>query len=432
MPVLPTPSPTHAPPEVSPDGAMLNTPTGWLIDAQGNRFALVRSQDKGLQIRINAFVDPVTANVAVLMMDKGRCYQRNHSSDWYGYGGSPGDWEGPIQPPPINPPKPPITSGVYYVENGRFYDPNGQRWHGRGPNLRFMNWPDNQNVVMHHPISDRANCLPVTQTFPGVNLVRFDAFESMAQIGAAAPNNIIPYVDSLVKQGVVVEVECHVYPTVLSGGDLDRVCGWYDELARHYAKTPQVIWGTQNEPGGNPDNEISRIYDAIRNAGNDNLILMCPEGGWSWSSMNPSNYGRYRNVAWDFHYYGWMPNYSQNQGDCDRKLQSMIDTGMGFHSADGPIPSICGEFGICGFQGDNAQFVEGAFWADPNGFQIIEAVYRNPNLGGWMQWFWNTPETSQTNGISFLIKPDGNYNGSRLTDHGGTQCRDAIARGAPG
>jgi hypothetical protein len=53
----PNPYPSAAAPEVSPDGARVNTPTGWLIDANGNRFNLVRTADKGMQIRINAFVD---------------------------------------------------------------------------------------------------------------------------------------------------------------------------------------------------------------------------------------------------------------------------------------------------------------------------------------------------------------------------------------
>jgi hypothetical protein len=156
---------------------------------------------------------------------------------------------------------------------------------------------------------------------------------------------------------------------------------------------------------------------------------MCVNGGWAFYDMNPANYSDLVNVCWDIHYYGWFPNYSQDQGVCNSKLQSIIDQGATYRSMDGPIPCFCAEFGVAGFQGSNAIFVENQFWMDPNGFQVIQAVYSSPNLCGWTQWFWNTPETSASNGISFLLKPP--YDGGVLTDHGGTQCRAAIAAGPP-
>jgi hypothetical protein len=417
--------PAHLDPETSPDGAVVNTPTGWLIDAQGNRFSLVRSADKGLQIRINAFVDAITANVVLLMMEGGRCLQRNTEGNWYGYDGQPGAWEQVPAPGP-KPPKPPLQGGIYRVQNGRILDPAGNVWHARGINVRFLNWPDNQNSVVHHPIADQDACHPLLQSFPGMNCVRLDCFESMAQFGVAQPDVLIPYIDSIIAQDVVCEVECHVFPTVLQGNDLDRVCGWYGELAAHYKSEPKVIWGTQNEPGGSPDEEIRRIYQAIRGAGNDNVVLMCINGGWSFDGMNPANYDDLVNVCWDIHYYGWLPNYSQDQGVCNNKLQSMIDQGASFRSQDGPIPAFCAEFSPCGFQGSNAVFVEDQFWMDPNGMQVIQAVYNNQNLCGWTQWYWNTPETTAPNGIGHLLKLP-NLDGSSLTEHGGTQCRAAIS-----
>jgi hypothetical protein len=423
---MPQIDPAHLDPETSPDGAIVNTPQGWLIDAQGNRFSLVRSDDNGLQIRINAFVDAITANVRLMLMDGGRCYQWNAAGDWYGYNGQPGAWEGPLaRPSPPDPPKPPITDGVFSVQNGRVLDPNGNPWRGRGINVRHMNWPDNQNSVIHHAIADQDACNPLSQTFPDIDFVRYDAFESMPQFGQVQPDVLIPYIDAIINQGIVCEVECHVFPTVLSGNDLDQVCGWYASLAAHYKDQPLVIWGTQNEPGGPPDNEIRRIYQAIRGAGNNNLIMCCINGGWTFADMNPANYSDMHGVVWDIHYYGWLPNYAMDQGTVDRKLQEMVDQGMSYTSRDGPIPSICGEFSPCGFQGSNAVFVEDQFWMDPNGLQVIDAVYRNQNLCGWTQWYWNTPETTAPNGIGHLLKLP-NLDGSSLTEHGGVQCRDAI------
>ena len=417
-------------PQASPDGARINTPTGWLIDAMGNRFSLVRTVGKGMQIKINAFIDGITQNVLALQMQGGVCLQETSAPAWYAYGGQPGNWTETTAPPDSGGgggPTPPPVSGGIRVRGGRFIDEAGNDVHLHGPNIRALNWPDNQNMILNTPIADRPSCTPLVNVFPGTNCIRFDAFESMAQIGAASPDKLIPYIDSIVRQGIFAEVECHVYPTLLTGSNLDQVCQWYAQLATHYRDEPKVIWGTQNEPDGNPDDEISRIYDAIRGAGNGNVILACPEGGWSYQNMNPANYRRYENLAFDYHYYGWMNGYSMDPNTIDQDLHGRYENSKQFQTKDGDMPFVVGEFSPCGFQNTNAIFVENQFWIDPNGMLVIDAVYRAKFLSGWLQWLWNEQHTSQPNGIGHLIRPDGNFNGSVLTEHGGIQLRDALA-----
>jgi hypothetical protein len=147
--------------------------------------------------------------------------------------------------------------------------------------------------------------------------------------------------------------------------------------------------------------------------------------------MNPANYQRYRNVAWDMHFYGWMADYSLDQAHNDWSLRRRFDDGLQFQTQDGDMPMIVGEFGSCGFGSTNSIYVENNHFVDPNWEQIINAVYRANYLSGWTQWFWNTWETSHpSNSIDLmLLEP---YDGSRLSAYGGEQCKAAIAAGAPG
>jgi hypothetical protein len=425
----------------STHGDAVDSPDGYLVDALGRTWTLVPAADgmRGpYQIAREGAVQTITQGVmglryykppgeAIWNVPSGAVVQLNdQNTHYHNSPGAPGSEDAAQWTPlPGDPWNPPASSGVYSIRNGKIVDPNGNRIHLKGINIRHCNWPGNTNTVSHHAISDLARCTPLVETFPGINCVRFDAFEEMNQLQCASMDSICPLIDSMVAHNIVVEVECHVFPQVLQGGDLDRVCEWYRQLATRYKDEPRVIWGTQNEPNGPPDESIRRIYEAIRSTGNENLILMCINGGWSWNDMNPATYADMFGVCWDIHYYGWLPNYSQDQGECDRKLLEMINNGRRFTSRDGPIQSVCAEFSPAGFQGQNAQFVENQFWIDPNGLQVINSVYRSTELCGWMQWMWNTPETSQNNGIGHLLKLNG-LDGSVLTDHGGKQCRDAI------
>jgi hypothetical protein len=415
------------------DGTFVTSPGApAIIDDQGNEYTLVDSGGlQQVQIAKNGDVDPITQHVVMLGIEQRNVVQKNEEGNWYKDTNNSDKnnvcaWE------QVGGPNPPNGGGggnaglYYHVSNGRILTPDGDDWKCRGPNLRFLNWPDNLNTVIQHAISDLDNCTPLVTTFPGLTAVRFDAFESMAQFDVAQLAAIKPYIDSIVRKRIVVEIECHVFPTLLQGNDLNRVCNWYAEIAAHYKDEPFVIFGTQNEPDGNPDEEIGRIYDAIRGTGNNTLILMCPRGGWDFSPMDPNNYHRYTNVAWDYHWYGWESQYSTDQNYVDACLLNVWNDSQRFRSADGVIPMISGEFGPCGYQNTSGGsfYQEYIYYLDNNWLQNINAVYRASFLNGGLQWVWNAPETTQNNTISNLIMPDGNYNGSRVTEYGGKHLQE--------
>jgi hypothetical protein len=416
------------------DGTYITKPGApAIIDDAGNAYTLVDSGGlQGLQIAKNEEVDPITQHVVLLGIEQRKVVQQNQAGNWYQDTSNQSDttnWEqigGPPNGGGGGGGNGGTTDKYYHVNNGRILRPDGQDWKCKGPNLRFLNWPDNQNTVIQHAISDLNACTPLVTTFPGLTAVRFDAFESMAQFGVAQLSALKPYVDSIVRKGIVVEMECHVYPTLLQGNDLNQVCNWYAEIAAHYRDEPLVIFGTQNEPDGNPDEEIGRIYDAIRGTGNNTLILMCPRGGWDFGPMDPSKYRRYSNVGWDYHWYGWMSQFSTDQNYVDARLLQVWNDSQRFQSADGVIPMISGEFGPCGYNDTNggSYYQEPIYYLDKNWLQNITAVYKAPFLNGGLQWVWNTPDTSQNNTISNLITPDGNYNGSRVTDQGGKNLQE--------
>jgi hypothetical protein len=64
-------------------------------------------------------------------------------------------------------------------------------------------------------------------------------------------------------------------------------------LGNTFKNNPNVVFGTQNEPsagGGGIDGAISAIYNAVRGAGNNNLVMMNPYGGYSTNGLNASTY----------------------------------------------------------------------------------------------------------------------------------------------
>jgi hypothetical protein len=193
-------------------------------------------------------------------------------------------------------------SGSFSVASGHIIGPN---------DIPFI--PKGINIYADQLLANGAGA--VTSTFPGINFVRVNVFD----LNADSAQALAPVVNQLTSQGVVVELEDHNYPTVLTGSNLQVAANWYSSLATAFKNNPNVVFGTQNEPDTSQgtdavDNEISTIYGAIRNAGNNSVILMDPSGGFTTSGMTPSVFAGMTNVAWDLHFYNWMANNSTDLG----------------------------------------------------------------------------------------------------------------------
>ena len=255
------------------------------------------------------------------------------------------------------------SSSNVTATNGQI-DVNGQPIQFRGINI----YADN---LLQEGAAD------VTNTFPGINFLRVNVFDLNADSAAA----LTPYVDQLTSSGVVVEIEDHNYPTVLTGSSLQTAAQWYSSLATAFKGNSNVIFGTQNEPDlssgwGAVDTEISTIYNAIRSTGNQNLILMNAAGGFTTSGLNPSTYASMTNVAWDLHFYNWMANNSTNVTTNAQALQSEV---AGAEATDN-VPVVIGEYG-------NSSGALGAV-DDPGGMQVVQAVQQSGFSSA--AWAWTS------------------------------------------
>jgi hypothetical protein len=225
------------------------------------------------------------------------------------------------------------STGWFRVSGGQIIAPNDRPFIAKGINI----YPDQL---------EKRGVSAVLDTFPGVNLVRLNIFELTKYTAA----KLKPLVEQLTRHGVVVELEDHNYPAVLSGSELTKAAAWYASLASAFISNPYVVFGTQNEPDatrgpGAVDTEIRTIYEAIRSTGNNTLILMNPIGGTSVSGLNSSVYAKMTGVVWDAHEYAWIGKLSEDTSVQLAALRRNVPGAQAITSADGTIPVIIGEYG---------------------------------------------------------------------------------------
>jgi Cellulase (glycosyl hydrolase family 5) len=169
----------------------------------------------------------------------------------------------------------------------------------------------------------------------------------------AQPNSvIIPWVNAATALGFIVMLSDYVprEPPVRSGADLQASLNWYHSLALAFASNPNVCWTTENEVidgGGDTSTMHLAIYNAIRTAGNNGLIFMEGNKGFTTAWMNPSVYAGMTGVGWNVHIYPWEFNTtSNNQTDYDNKVRNYVSTFQNFaKSRDGIMPVLMGEGG---------------------------------------------------------------------------------------
>jgi hypothetical protein len=396
----------------SPNGTVITTQTAYLWDAAGRRFSL-RSTAGG-QVAINDVTDVATSNAVSLTLVSGVCRHTNAAGSVYAYGGTPGTWTLVSQPAPP-PPAPGPTGAYYHAGGGQILDPSGKVFRARGINAAWMDWPDNQGTWIQYPLKNLPACTPLLDQFPGLTYLRLPAFYSMAQIGRAQLPALKPYLDALAAKGIVVEVECHIYPQVLTGGTLDQVCQWYASIASAYKAVPQIIFGCQNEPQDDGQGSISRmnvaIYNAIRNTGNGTLILGSGNGQYETRGLNAADFAGFKNWGWGLHIYNWMTGNTTDATRINADIAARIGWFSAIRSADGATPVVITEFGDA---------TDGQH-PDPGWQAVVDGCYHNPG-SGYAQWLYNPPNSNTTG--DNLIAADG----VNLTP-GGQRLRNAIAAG---
>lgn len=265
------------------------------------------------------------------------------------------------------------ASGSFKIVGGRIIGPDGKDWIGRG-----INAYDSQ--------LDEASAM--TAMFTGLNFIRI----SVGHDGYHDPSYYQAFISQMTSAGRVVELEHHPdggggQDAPYTGSQLAEESAWYASVGGAFANNPYVWFGTFNEPGVGGAGQLSAwhqaTYNAIRNTGNNNPILIEPGGSRPpnlVASLVPGVYASMKNIIMDPHVYGYQTNYSTDQATNDANVAAMIAAAQTIQTADGMIGVMIAEYGNS-TQGDSP---------DPNGVQNVTAVVSAGGSGkaGSAAWAW--------------------------------------------
>lgn len=282
------------------------------------------------------------------------------------------------------------ASGGFHVAGGQIIGPDGQAWVSRGVNLYGPMAASTNNGSL------------ISQTFPGVNFIRYIVRT------LDAPSSYDAFVNNETAKGIVVEFEHH--PDGGGGQDTAPPEGvaaesaWYSSMASHFGANPYVWFGTFNEPGVGAPGQLSAwhqaTYSAIRSTGNNNPILIEPGGSRPWNLVDalvPSVYAGMTNIVMDPHVYGYQNDYSSDPTSIANNITGMIAAAQTIKTADGTIPVIIGESGPS---------TTGS-GLDPNGDATVQGlitIASGGSMSGLAQFTWYPGFESPNN----MTDPAGN------------------------
>ncbi len=295
------------------------------------------------------------------------------------------------------------STSNFHVSQGALIDPDGYAWAGKGINVY-----DNQMSA----VSSSSMAAPLLTAFPGLRIVRVPCY------GYNVPSYYQTFIAQLTAQKIVVELENHMGPDgqnagggTYTGAGLVAETSWYASLAAAYVDNPYVWFGTLNEPsqtdGGTSDIVAEHVatYNAIRGAGNNNIVMLVQAGGWTSTGFTQASYSNMTNVAWDTHFYPWVAGYNADLGANQTALMNQIANAQAITSADGIVPVVIGEYGNSSSGMPN----------DTGGTQTVAVVGSSGRPSMAWEWAPGAPADALT---------DGNGN---LTSPYGAQVRDLIA-----
>lgn len=378
-------------PKESPECATVTQPGQVITDAVGNAWTLVGPSTNRVA-SVNGKAAGFSANVVKLVYVGHTVSQENASGGWWGWVG--GAWSAEANPTAacagagdagagaVD------AGGAFSVSGGQIIAPDGKVFQTRGIDL--------EDDALAAAVSDAA-ATPLRTLFPGLGIVRVPCYSFTTDTSAALQTAVT----RLTSLGIVVELENHLGPAGQSGGGgtytgaaLATETHWYASLAAAFASNPYVWFGTLNEPSGNTAdivNEHVAIYDAIRGAGNDGILMLMMQGGYTTSGFTASSYAKMKNVVWDTHFYGWVSNYSIDIPTIESALTAQIANAQSIPSADGVVPVVIGEYG------DSTT----GTGVDANGTQTVQVV--GAAAYSSMAWSWDDfgsgGDTLQSGGV---------------------------------
>ena len=156
---------------------------------------------------------------------------------------------------------------TFSVAGGKIIAPNGQEFIAYGVNIH-------DDLLRVAPVS------VIKTVFPKINFIRLAiGGGNCGGFSCKTPDNVvIPWVNSVTAQHIVVEIENHIpdQRSAPTGAALAAESAQYASYAVAFADNPYVWFGTDNElnpPGVSAEHLAT--YNAIRGTGNNAILMMC-------------------------------------------------------------------------------------------------------------------------------------------------------------
>lgn len=263
-----------------------------------------------------------------------------------------------------------VQNGKLSVSGSNIVNEAGQPVYLKGMSLFWSQWSGqfwNPSVVQ--TLADDWGCTVVRAAMG----IEHGGYIENPQVEKAKVKTIV---DAAVNEGIYVIIDWHDHDAI---NHQDQAIAFFQEMAREYKNTPNVMFEIFNEPDYESWAQVKQyseaVIAAIRAEGAENIIIV---GTTTWAqgvdiASNDPITG-YSNIAYSLHFYAASP---EHQDPLRQRAQTAINNGL---------PMFATEWGTCEYTGNGTIDTEQSqVWID-----FLEA-----NNISWCNWsLFDKPEAA--------------------------------------